>query len=155
MSYQKVLGSYGVVNHFPLSGLRNIVCRSRSRSRSRRFAAEPLLISVSISPLGLELIERAGIESEAIYRQITGRYGAERLAELQSLLGKLGIGARQLLRTGEDEYKALNLADSSLSEEQLLSAMAAQPKLIERPILIVGNRAVIGRPTEKLLELLP
>lgn len=44
---------------------------------------------VSISPLGLELIERAGIESEAIYRQITGRYGAERLAELQSLLRQL------------------------------------------------------------------
>lgn len=75
-------------------------------------------------------------------------------AELQSLLSKLGIGARQLLRTGEDEYKALNLADSSLSEAQLIAAMVAHPKLIERPILIAGDKAVIGRPPEKVLELL-
>ena len=75
--------------------------------------------------------------------------------ELRALLRQLGLPARQLLRSGEDEYQTLNLADASLSEEQLLAAMAAHPKLIERPILIVGDRAVIGRPTEKLLELLP
>ena len=75
-------------------------------------------------------------------------------AELQSLLGKLGIGARQLLRTGEDEYKALNLADSSLSDAQLIAAMVAHPKLIERPILVAGDKAVIGRPPEKVLEIL-
>ncbi len=75
-------------------------------------------------------------------------------AELQSLLGKLGIGARQLLRTDEDEYKALNLADSNLSETQLIAAMVAHPKLIERPILIAGDKAVIGRPPERVLELL-
>lgn len=76
-------------------------------------------------------------------------------AQLRDLLGKLGIGARQLLRSGEDEYRTLNLADPALSEAQLIEAMVAHPKLIERPILIVGSKAVIGRPPEKVLELLP
>ena len=75
--------------------------------------------------------------------------------QLQALLGKLKLSARQLLRTGEDEYKTLNLADTSLSEEQLIAAMAAHPKLIERPILVAGDKAVIGRPPEKVLEILP
>ncbi|MNG21563.1 Arsenate reductase [compost metagenome] len=76
-------------------------------------------------------------------------------AQLQSLLGKLGISARQLLRTGEDEYKTLNLADSSLSEAQLIAAIAEHPKLMERPILEVGDKAIIGRPPESVLELVP
>lgn len=60
-----------------------------------------------------------------------------------------------MLRSGEDEYKTLNLADASLSEAQLIDAMAQHPKLIERPILIAGDKAVIGRPPEKVLEILP
>jgi arsenate reductase len=76
-------------------------------------------------------------------------------AQLRDVLAKLGIGARDLLRTGEDEYKALNLADTTLSEDQLIATMAANPKLIERPILIAGDKAVIGRPPENILELLP
>lgn len=73
---------------------------------------------------------------------------------LQSLLKKLGMTARQLLRTGEDAYKELNLADSSLSEQQLLEAMVANPKLIERPIVVKGNKAVLGRPPENVLALI-
>ncbi|WP_271408850.1 arsenate reductase (glutaredoxin) [Pseudomonas sp. Q1-7] len=76
-------------------------------------------------------------------------------AELRDLLAKLGLSARQLLRTGEDEYKALNLDDAALSEEQLIAAMVTHPKLIERPILVAGNKAVVGRPPEKVLEILP
>ena len=98
----------------------------------------------------LELLEARGLTPN-ILRYLETPPSA---AELSSLLGKLGIGARQLLRTGEDEYKALNLADSSLSEAQLIEAMVAHPKLIERPILIAGDQAVIGRPPEKVLELL-
>jgi len=75
--------------------------------------------------------------------------------QIQRLLGKLGISARQLLRTGEDEYKTLNLADGSPSEAQLIAAIAAHPKLMERPILEVGDQAIIGRPPEQILELLP
>ena len=75
-------------------------------------------------------------------------------AQLRDLLAKLNISARQLLRSGEDEYKALNLADSGLTDAQLIDAMAAHPKLIERPILVAGDKAVIGRPPEKVLEIL-
>lgn len=76
-------------------------------------------------------------------------------AQLRDLLARLNLSARQLLRSGEDEYKALNLGDSSLSEAQLIDAMATHPKLIERPILVAGDKAVIGRPPEKILEILP
>ncbi|MCJ1885225.1 arsenate reductase (glutaredoxin) [Pseudomonas sp. LA21] len=99
----------------------------------------------------LELLEERGIQPEVI-RYLENPPSA---AELKALLGKLDIGARQLLRTGEDEYKTLDLANPALSDEQLIAAMASHPKLIERPILIVGDKAVIGRPPEKVLEILP
>ena len=76
-------------------------------------------------------------------------------AQLRDLLGKLGIGPRQLLRKGEEAYKELNLADPDLNDEQLIAAMVAHPKLIERPVLVAGDKAVIGRPPENILELLP
>jgi len=75
-------------------------------------------------------------------------------AELLSLLDALALPARELLRTGEDEYKALGLADESLSESALIEAMSRHPRLIERPIFVHGGRAVIGRPPERVLELL-
>ncbi|WP_285425138.1 arsenate reductase (glutaredoxin) [Pseudomonas sp. efr-133-TYG-103a] len=99
----------------------------------------------------LELLEARGL-APTIIRYLETPPDA---AQLRELLGKLGIGARALLRTGEDEYKALNLADASLSDEQLIAAMAAHPKLIERPVLVAGDKAVIGRPPEKILEILP
>ncbi len=99
----------------------------------------------------LQLLEARGL-SPTLVRYLETPPSA---AQLRELLSKLGIGARQLLRTGEDAYRELNLADASLSEAQLIEAMAAQPKLIERPILIAGDKAVIGRPPEKVLELLP
>ncbi|WP_448682445.1 arsenate reductase (glutaredoxin) [Pseudomonas nicosulfuronedens] len=99
----------------------------------------------------LELLEERGIQPEII-RYLETPPSA---AELKALLGKLGIGARQLLRTGEDEYKELDLANPALSDDQLIGAMAQHPKLIERPIVVVGDKAVIGRPPEKVLEILP
>lgn len=73
---------------------------------------------------------------------------------LSLLLKKLGLNARQLLRRGEQEYKDQNLADASLSEQQLIAAMTQYPKLIERPIVVNGQRAAIGRPPESVLEIL-
>ena len=73
---------------------------------------------------------------------------------LSLLLKKLGLNARQLLRRGEQEYKDQNLADASLSEQQLIAAMTQSPKLIERPIVVNGQRAAIGRPPESVLEIL-
>ena len=99
----------------------------------------------------LELLEARGL-APTVVRYLDTPLDA---SQLRDLLAKLNISARQLLRSGEDEYKALNLADASLNEAQLIDAMAAHPKLIERPILVVGNKAVIGRPPEKVLEILP
>ena len=99
----------------------------------------------------LELLEARGL-SPTVVRYLETPPTA---AQLTDLLTKLKISARQLLRTGEDEYKTLNLTDSSLSDAQLIDAMAAHPKLIERPILVAGDRAIIGRPPENVLEILP
>ncbi|MDB6063343.1 MAG: arsC 2 [Verrucomicrobiaceae bacterium] len=74
--------------------------------------------------------------------------------QLKTLLRKLGLSARELLRSGEDEYRTLNLGDQSLSEDALLDAMHTHPKLIERPIVVHGERAIIGRPPESILELI-
>jgi arsenate reductase (glutaredoxin) len=76
-------------------------------------------------------------------------------SELREVITKLGTGARALLRTGEDEYRVLGLSDASLSEEALIAAMAKYPRLIERPVVISGDRAALGRPPEAVLALLP
>lgn len=75
-------------------------------------------------------------------------------AALAALLKKLGIGPRQLLRRSEAVYKALGLDEPSLSDDALIDAMVENPILIERPIVVVGDRAVLGRPPENVLELL-
>ncbi|WP_460370598.1 arsenate reductase (glutaredoxin) [Pseudomonas sp. Tul1A2] len=99
----------------------------------------------------LELLEARGLTTNVV-RYLETPLNA---AQIKALLSKLGISARQLLRTGEDEYKMLQLADENLSEAQLIDAIAQHPKLMERPILEVGDKAVIGRPPENILELLP
>jgi arsenate reductase (glutaredoxin) len=74
-------------------------------------------------------------------------------AELAALVAKLGISPEQLVRKGEDVYKQ-RYAGKTLSPEQWIEAMARDPILIERPIVVVGNRAVIGRPPENVDSLL-
>jgi arsenate reductase len=76
------------------------------------------------------------------------------VAELKTLLQQLGITARQWLRTGEDDYRALGLDDPTLGEDALIAAMAKHPRLLERPVVVANGKAVIGRPAEKLLEIL-
>ncbi|MEK9574683.1 MAG: arsenate reductase (glutaredoxin), partial [Gammaproteobacteria bacterium] len=71
--------------------------------------------------------------------------------ELKELLNELGISARELLRTGEVEYKELNLKNESLSEDEILDAMINHPKLIERPIVRTKKGTIIGRPPENVL----
>lgn len=74
--------------------------------------------------------------------------------ELREILRLLGLPARSLLRTGEPEYRELKLDDPSLDDDALIEAMSKHPRLIERPIFVRGDRAVIGRPPERVLELL-
>jgi len=70
------------------------------------------------------------------------------------LLDKLGLGARQLMRNKEQEYKDADLDNPNLSDAELIDAMIKQPKLIERPIVVNGDKAVIGRPPENVLEII-
>lgn len=72
--------------------------------------------------------------------------------DIKNVLSLLGCTARDMMRTKESIYKELNLGDESLSEEQLVKAMAHNPKLIERPVVFNANGAVIGRPLEKVIE---
>lgn len=74
--------------------------------------------------------------------------------ELRSLLDKLGLGIRDILRTGEKDYDELDLGDETLSDEIVFDLVCKHPKLIERPIFIHGDKAIIGRPPEKVLTLL-
>lgn len=98
----------------------------------------------------LALLEERDIDPEIVLYLETPP-SAETLADI---LQKLGISPRQLLRKGEDAYKENNLSDTSLSDQQLIAAMVANPKLIERPIVINGNKAALGRPPEQVLDIL-
>ncbi|MDA9091044.1 arsenate reductase (glutaredoxin) [Porticoccaceae bacterium] len=73
---------------------------------------------------------------------------------LVGLLKKLALSAAQLVRRSEQDFKDNNLGASDVTEQQLIDAMLKYPKLIERPIVVVGDRAVLGRPPENVLELL-
>jgi len=98
----------------------------------------------------LSLLEEKG-ETPEIVRYMDAPPSA---AELKSLLKKLGVPARELLRTKAKEYTELGLEKPGVSEEKLIAAMCAHPTLIQRPIITCGNKAVIGRPAEKVLEIL-
>ncbi len=74
--------------------------------------------------------------------------------ELEQILDMLGLEPRDLMRKHEAPYKEQNLANPELSREQLIQAMIDNPILIERPIIINGNKATIGRPPEKVLDIL-
>lgn len=74
--------------------------------------------------------------------------------ELRQLLRKLQLPARALLRTKEPEYRELGL-DGDVSDAEILAAIAAHPALLQRPIVVHGERAVIARPPEQVLEILP
>jgi len=103
----------------------------------------------SKSRQSLALLRERGIEPEIVLYLDT----PPDAATLRTLLRQLGLSARALLRTGEDAYAELGLDNPELDEDALIAAMSAHPRLIERPILVCGERAVIGRPPERVLEL--
>ena len=73
---------------------------------------------------------------------------------LRGLLDALGMSARDLVRSGEAPYRELGLSDSNLSEDDLVTAVSANPILMQRPVVRRGHRAVVGRPPERVAELL-
>jgi arsenate reductase len=98
----------------------------------------------------LALLQQHGIDPEVILYLET----PPTARELSAIISKLGIDARDLLRTSESEYKSLNLSDTSLSQDAIIEVMASHPRLIERPIVISESSAVIGRPPANILALL-
>ncbi|HIB75539.1 MAG TPA: arsenate reductase (glutaredoxin) [Gammaproteobacteria bacterium] len=104
----------------------------------------------SKSRLTLELMKEKGLDPEIILYLETPP--SEK--DIALILDKLGMKALELLRKGETEYKELNLSDPSKSEEEIIQAMVKFPKLIERPIVITQQRAIIGRPPENVLNLI-
>lgn len=74
--------------------------------------------------------------------------------ELNEILDLLALQPRELMRQHETPYKTLKLDDESLTRDELIQAMVDNPILIERPIVIKGNKATIGRPPEKILDIL-
>jgi arsenate reductase len=96
------------------------------------------------------LIEEKGIEPEIIlYLE-----KPPTVSVLSKILDYLQMKPRDLLRKGEDEYKTFNLKDITLDNSIILKIMSENPKLIERPIVLSSNRAIIGRPPENVLELI-
>ena len=95
------------------------------------------------------LLDEKGVE----YETVLYLEDAPNQEELENLVGKLGIEAKELVRTGEPVYNE-KYKGKKLSEKQWIKAMVANPNLIQRPIVVKGNKAVLGRPPEKVLELL-
>lgn len=75
-------------------------------------------------------------------------------AELAAIITRLGIGARDLLRTTEKIYRDAGLDDSSLTEDEIIEAICEHPALLQRPIVVAGDKAIIGRPPARVLEII-
>lgn len=104
----------------------------------------------SKSRQALGLIEEAGVTPSVVkYLDTPPTY-----EELDALLVKLGMEPQALMRTGEDRYKELGLASKTLSREEAIRVMVENPILIERPIVVKGDKAVVARPPERAQELL-
>ena len=104
----------------------------------------------SKSRQGLALIKNEGIEP-TIARYLEDPPSA---GEMDRVLTLLGMEPRDLMRRKETIYKELGLDKESLSRSELITAMIENPKLIERPVVINGDRAALGRPPEAILEIL-
>lgn len=96
------------------------------------------------------LLRESGVDFEKVnyYLEPIGE------AKLRELIGKVGVAPRELLRTGEAVYKELGLGKRELADDEIIRLMVEHPDLIQRPIVERGDRAVLGRPTEKIKELL-
>jgi arsenate reductase len=95
------------------------------------------------------LLEERGIDAERVDYHVTGLTEAE----IRDLLGKAGAGPRDVLRTREPAH-AEHVAGRDLSDDELIALMVRHPELVQRPIVVRGDRAVLARPVERVLELL-
>jgi arsenate reductase len=98
----------------------------------------------------LALLEQRGIKPEIIEYLVT----PPTEAELKRLLRLLGIPPRKLLRTKEEEYKRAKLDRPGVSDDEIIRALVKYPRLMERPIVVSGDKAAIGRPPENILKII-
>lgn len=96
------------------------------------------------------LLTERGVDFESVDYHVTGIEEGE----LRELLRKAGVRPRELLRTREPLVKELGLDRPEVSDEQLIAQMMEHPQLVQRPIVVNGERAVLARPVERVLELL-
>jgi arsenate reductase len=100
--------------------------------------------------LSIEILEKEGQLARVIeYLNTPPDAGT-----LESILGMLGMEPRELMRKHEKEYTEAELDNPDLTRKQLINAMIEHPRLIERPIVIKNGKAIIGRPPEKILDIL-
>ncbi len=98
----------------------------------------------------LALLEQRGIKPKVIEYLVT----PPTEAELKRLLKLLGISPRELLRTKEEEYKQAKLDKPDVTDAEIIRAMIKYPRLMERPIVVAGNKAALGRPPENVLKII-
>ena len=98
----------------------------------------------------LELLKAKGIEPQVVLYLETPPSSSQ----IRSILDKLQIAPKGLMRTGEDEYKTSGLNNPSLTADEEIELLAQHPRVIERPIVVCGDRAAIGRPPESVLAIL-
>lgn len=98
----------------------------------------------------LQLLQEQGVEVEIIEYLKT----PPTATELSSILAKLALEPRELMRKNEAEYKATGMDNTELTRDELINGMVATPKLIERPIVLANDKAAIGRPPENVLSIL-
>lgn len=104
----------------------------------------------SASRGALRLIEERGIEPRIVL-YLEAPLEAE---QIRLLLKKLGIAARDLLRTREPEYEQLGLHDPAATDDEIVAAIVRHPILFQRPVVVNGRKAVLARPPERVLEVL-
>lgn len=98
----------------------------------------------------LALLQERGIEPDVIRYLET----PPDEATIRDILDRLGTSVRSLIRTGETEYRELGLDNPALTDDELIHALVAHPRLIERPVVLHRGRAALGRPPENVLDLL-
>lgn len=115
--------------------------------------ADPIVLyhnpRCSKSRAALALLRDRGVEPEVV-EYLKTPLDAEALRDLLDLLG---MTARDLIRSGEAPYRELGLADPTATEDELIAAVAAHPILMQRPVVRCGERAVVGRPPERVAGL--
>ena len=115
--------------------MKNIIYHNPNWSKSRK---------------SVEILEKSGIEFEVIqYIKQTPSVN-----QIKDICNKLNLKPKQIIRKGEKDFKENNLAQIIENEELLLQKMVEFPKIIERPIIIIADKAVIGRPPENILDIL-